>query len=130
MRKIKIAQIGTSRYSHGQLIFESVKKQKDIFEIAGYALPESEREKFPERMNVFEPYKEMTVEEFLNNREIEAVTVETEEFYLTKYATLAAEHGKHIHMEKPGGTVLSEFEKLIETVKKKIGFSYGIYVSL
>ena len=29
---------------------------------------------------------------------------------------MAAKAGKHVHMEKPGGTVLSDFEKLIETV--------------
>ena len=54
---------------------------------------------------------------FLNNPEIETVTVETEEVYLTKYAQMATEHKKHIHMEKPGGTNLSDFEKLIKTGK-------------
>jgi predicted dehydrogenase len=69
-------------------------------------------------MGVFEGYREISVEEILNNPEIEAVTVETEEIYLTKYATMVADHGKHIHMEKPGSPSLNEFEELIETVKK------------
>ena len=118
MRKIKIAQIGTSQYSHGSDIFQSLTKQKDIFEVVGYALPENEREKFPNRMGVFEGYYEMSVEEILNNPEIEAVTVETEEIYLTKYAKMVADYGKHIHMEKPGSPSLNEFEELIETVIK------------
>lgn len=118
MRKIKIAQIGTSQYSHGSDIFQSLTKQKDIFEVVGYALPENEREKFPNRMGVFEGYYEMSVEEILNNPEIEAVTVETEEIYLTKYAKMVADHDKHIHMEKPGSPSLSKFEELIETAKK------------
>ncbi len=117
MRKIKIAQIGTSQNSHGNPIFNSLKKNSDIFEVAGYVLPENEREKFPQRMATFDGYKELTLEEVLNNPEIEAVTVETEEIYLTKYAALAAEHKKHIHMEKPGGVAPADFEKLIETVK-------------
>ena len=50
MRKIKIAQIGTSRNSHGNEIFNTLKKQSDIFEIVGYAFPENEKEKFPERI--------------------------------------------------------------------------------
>ncbi len=129
MRKIKIAQIGTSQNSHGQSIFSSIAKQKDIFEVAGYALPENEREKFPERMGVFEGYKELTVDEILNDPEIEAVAVETEEIYLTKYAIMAAEHKKHIHMEKPGGTESVEFEKLVSLVKENnlifhIGYMY------
>ena len=117
MRKIKIAQIGVSKKSHGRMIFESLVKQSDIFDIVGFALPEDEHEKFPELMHIFDGFKEMSVDEILNDPEIEAVTVETEEAYLTKYAVLAAKHGKHIHMEKPGGLNLREFENLIETVK-------------
>ena len=117
MRKIKIAQIGTSEYSHGSDIFNTLKKNNDMFEIVGYTFPENEREKFPKVMAAFDGYKELTLKEILENPEIEAVSVETEEIYLTKYATLAAEHKKHIHMEKPGGIELSDFEKLIEIVK-------------
>jgi len=58
------------------------------------------------------------VEEILNDPDIEAVAIETDEIYLTKYALLAAEHGKHMHMEKPGGRELPEFEKLIHTMKE------------
>lgn len=118
MKKIKIAQIGTSQHSHGNMIWDSLKKQSDIFEIVGFAMPENERDKFPTNMAGFEGYDELTVDEILNNPEIDAVAIETEEKYLTKYALMAAEHGKHIHMEKPGGAVLSDFEKLISTVKK------------
>lgn len=118
MRKIKIAQIGTSLYSHGSDIFKSLTKQSDVFEVVGYALPENEREKFPSRMGVFEGYREMSVEEILNNPEIEAVTVETEEIYLTKYAKMVADHGKHVHMEKPGAPSLDGFKELVETLRK------------
>lgn len=117
MRKIKIAQIGTSQNSHGNMIWSSLKKQSDIFEIVGFAMPENERDKFPNNMAGFEGYNELTVDEILNNPEIEAVAIETEEKYLTKYALMAAEKAKHIHMEKPGGTVLADFEKLIAIVK-------------
>ena len=117
MRRVRIAQIGTSTYSHGPSVFDAIKRS-DRFYVAGFALPENERTKFPERMCYFGDYKELTLDEILNNPEIEAVAIETEEKYLTKYAALAALHGKHIHMEKPGGTDLAEFERLIELVKK------------
>ena len=118
MRKVKIAQIGTSTYSHGNMVFSSLKKQSDIFEIAGYAFPENERVKYPERMADFEGYPELTVEQILSDPTIEAVTVETEEKYLTRYALMAAQHGKHIHMEKPGSQELRDFEALIATAKR------------
>ena len=118
MKRIKIAQIGTSQYSHGTVIWKSLLKQRDIFEVAGYCFPEKEREKYPREMNAFEGCPELTLEQILEDPTIQAVTVETEEKYLVKYALLAARHGKHIHMEKPGGRELRDFETLIDTVKK------------
>lgn len=118
MRKIKIAQIGLNTNSHSTEIFKSLKKQNDIFEIAGYVLPENERERLPQHAKALEGYKELTLEEVLNDPTIEAVTIETDEIYLTKYALMAAAHHKHIHMEKPGGITLADFEKLIDTMKQ------------
>ena len=129
MKKIKIVQIGVNYYSHAVQIFKSIKKQSDIFELCGYVLPENERERYPDKMDMFEGLREYTLEEVLSNPEIDAVAVETDEIYLTKYALLAAKAGKHIHMEKPGGANLHEFEQLIETVKESktvlhIGYMY------
>ena len=117
MKRVRIAQIGTSTNSHGNSIFHSLKKQNELFEVVGFAFPENERAKFPERMQEFEGYRELTVDDILNDPTIDAVAVETEELHLTKYALLAAQHGKHIHMEKPGGISLSDFEQLISAVK-------------
>ena len=126
MKKIKIAQIGTSRYSHGTSVWKSLLKQSDIFDVVGYAFPENERKKFPEQAKSFDGYREMTVEEILSDPEIEAVVVETEEIYLTKYALMVAESGKHLHMEKPGGTDFSDFNRLITLLQaKKLAFSTG-----
>lgn len=126
MKKIKIAQIGTSENSHGTAIWKSLLKQNDIFEVVGYSLPENEREKFPREMQYFDGYREMTVEEILSDPEIEAVAVETEEVYLTKYALMVAEAGKHLHMEKPGGCELADFERLVATLKaKRLTFTLG-----
>ena len=126
MKKIRIAQIVTSANSHGNSVCKSILKQSDIFEVVGYAFPENEREKFPKQALRFDGYREMTVEEILNDPTIEAVTVETEEIYLTKYALMAARAGKHMHMEKPGGTCLHDFEELIGLLKaNELTFSTG-----
>ena len=126
MKRIRIAQIGTSQYSHGNSIWQSLLKQSDLFEVVGYALPENEKEKFPAQAKAFEGYREMTVEEILSDPTVEAVAVETEEIYLTKYALLVAKAGKHLHMEKPGGTDLASFRELIATLKeKKLAFTTG-----
>ena len=85
MKRIRIAQIGTSKNSHGNQVWNSMVKQSEIFDVVGYAFPENEREKFPDYARSFDGYREMKVEDILNDPQIEAVTVETEEIYLTKY---------------------------------------------
>ena len=126
MKKIRIAQIGTSQNSHGCPIWRRLLRNTDIFDVAGYAFPENEREKFPREATAFDGYREMTVDEILADPDIEAVTIETEEIYLTKYALMAARAGKHIHMEKPGGTDPRDFRELIEVLRSKnLTFSTG-----
>ena len=120
MRKIKIAQIGINRISHGKEVFETLAAHPDLFEIAGYALVEDEREICQKKLGCFDGYRELSLKEILNDPTIEAVTVETDEIHLTKYATMAAAHGKHIHMEKPGSPCLSDFERLV-SIQKEAG---------
>ena len=118
MRKIRIAQIGVSRFGHGREIFKTIQRNSDVFEIVGYALPEGERIKFPDICKCFDGYCEMTVDEIFADKSIEAVAIEGEEIHLTKYATLAAGAGKHIHFEKPGSPSLNDFRRMIDEVKR------------
>ena len=67
MRKVRIAQIGISRNSHGSSIIKSLRKQSDLFEVVGYTQPENEREKFPDKMKYFDGLREMTLEEILGD---------------------------------------------------------------
>ena len=129
MKKVRIAQIGLNRYSHSGEIFETLKLLPDLFEIAGYALVEDERETCANKLKYLEGYPELTLEEILNDPTIEAVTVETDEIHLNKYTQMAIDHGKHIHMEKPGSQDLASFERLIESAKASgkvfhIGYMY------
>ena len=118
MRKIRIAQIGMNKYSHANTIFETLTQYPDVFDIAGYALVENEREECRDKLSTFDGYPELTLDEILNDKTIEAVTVETDEIHLTKYATLALKAGKHIHMEKPGSESLSDFLTMIDAAKE------------
>lgn len=118
MRKIKVAFIGLNGYSHSTPIYKRIKKLTDYYEIAGYVLPEGERDAYPEKLPFVEDLQELTLEQVLTDDTIEAVIVETDEVYLTKYALMAAKHNKHIHMEKPGGVALADFRELIDTVKQ------------
>lgn len=131
MEKIRIAQIGIG-HDHGKEIFPALCGLSDYFEVVGYSLPECEKQnpayqKYIEK--AFSGYPEMTVEQIMNDPTITAVAVETEEVNLSRYALMAARHGKHIHMDKPGGMDLGEFEELIRVAKENqvvlhLGYMY------
>lgn len=117
MRRIKIAQIGLNRYSHSGEILDTMKSMPEVFDLVGYALVEDERETCQKKMKHLEGCRELTLEQILEDPTIEAVTIETDEIHLNKYAQMALEHGKHVHMEKPGSQDPESFRRLIETVK-------------
>ena len=103
MKKIKIAQIGMNRYSHAPEIFTTMKIHPEVFDLVGYAVVEDERETCTEKINrYFAGYPELSLDQILADPTIEAVAVETDEIHLLRYAQMAADAGKHIHMEKPG----------------------------
>lgn len=128
---LKIAQIGMG-HDHASGILKEIKKQNDVFEIAGVYLPEEEKEFayfYDKNMEEAEGIKRLSLDEILNDPTITAVIIETSEKMLTKYALLAAKAKKHIHMDKPGGMDLSEFESLVDIVRKNgtvfhLGYMY------
>ncbi|MBE6602002.1 MAG: Gfo/Idh/MocA family oxidoreductase [Ruminococcaceae bacterium] len=129
MKPIRIAHIGLNRYSHSHEVFYTMTQHPELYEIVGYAVVEDERETCADKLKHFEGYPELTLKEILNDPTIEAVTVETDEIHLTKYAQMAVDAGKHIHMEKPGSQNLADFERLIESAKAggktfHIGYMY------
>ena len=116
MRKIRIAQIGMNFYSHGDMAAAGFIKS-DRFEFVGYCLPEGERDKFPHRLTELAGQPELTLEAILCDPTIEAVAVETDEIYLTKYALMAAKAGKHVYMEKPGSADHEAFTQLVRILR-------------
>ncbi len=119
MKPIRIALIGANINSHCVQIHTRIQALTQLFEVVGIAYPEHEEERLPQKVEKIGDLPRLTVEEIMNDPTIEAVAVETDEIYCTKYALMAAKAGKHVHMEKPGGTELADFEELIATVKEK-----------
>ena len=110
MEKIKIVQIGMG-HDHSDVI-NSVHYLSDTFDLAGFAVTPSEEKDYKERINEYEEkgIRKLTLEEAWNVPGLQAVVIEKEEKNLTKYALQAAERGLHIHMDKPGGMELADFE--------------------
>lgn len=123
MKKIKIAQIGVG-HDHAADIVTVLRQKSDIYELVGYCTVPEDSGNLPNfsysgHKSAYDGVKLLTLEELLNYEGLQAVCIETEDRALTKYALLAAEKGLHIHMDKPGGILNSEFDRLIATVKAK-----------
>lgn len=128
MKRIRVAQIGTG-HLHAGACFKTLRNRPDLFEIVGIAEPVPERVCRLTERAVYKDIPVYTAEEILNMEDLDAVTIETDEVHLTKYALAAAERGLHVHMDKPGGIELADFEKLIATAKKNktivhLGYMY------
>lgn len=126
MQKIKIAQIGVG-HDHASFIFESLLKQSDFFEVVGYCVCEDEETMYRlHKERLYSRSVEMTLEELLNYPGLQAVTVECNEEYLTKYAKMAVDHQLSVHMDKPGSENHEKFEDmLLEAQEKGLEFHLG-----
>lgn len=128
MKPIRIALIGVNEHSHCVQVHTRIQQLTELFEVVGIVFPENEKVRLcktvqrlydtQDRLGV-QRLPELSLEQVLGDPTIEAVAVETDEIYCTKYALLAAKAGKHVHMEKPGGRELRDYEELIKTVKEK-----------
>ena len=119
MKKIKVVQIGLA-HDHSRCSASTIIKINDVFDFAAIVIPEDDPNTiFGSEPITYDGVKMLTLEEALNDPTIEAAVIETSELNLTKYAKLFADKGCAIQMDKPGGIVYSEFEELINTVRKK-----------
>lgn len=120
MSKIKIAFIGIG-HDHATPNISSFKKHTDLYEVAGYCIPEDDEPQsyLSPDDKLFEDMKKLTLEEILGDSSIEAVVIEAVDKKLTKFALMAAKAGKHIFMDKPGSGSLEEFSALIAEVKRQ-----------
>ncbi len=125
---IRVAQIGIG-HDHAMVTMDSILRQKDIFEFAGFCECENEAFARPARENMCPDAKEITLEEILADKTITAVLIECNDWNLTKYARLAIEYNKHVHMDKPGSQDHEDYKNTVLLAKKKglvfhVGYMY------
>lgn len=118
MRKIKIAHFGIA-HDHSIFAMEVLRKYPDIFEIAGVCESDpAMRETFGGHAN-YAGLKWLSEEELLNDSTIEAVLCEGHELRSVSDAQKCIDAGKHVHLDKPGGTDLDAFEHLLNSAGEK-----------
>lgn len=118
MKKIKIGQIGIG-HNHGSEKMAALRNHPELFEVVGVVEDDpfwkKQRGGFAQYANL--PW--MSEEELLAVPGLEAVAVETDGFELVPTARRCAEHGLHIHLDKPGGESLQQFGELVEVCRTR-----------
>jgi len=117
MKKIKIGQIGTGHgHAKGKM---SVLRQSPEYEVVGIVEADPELRSAAEGDPVFRDVPWMSEEQLLNTPGLQAVAVETQVGDLLPAAEHCLDAGFHIHLDKPAGSSLPRFKRLLDTAASK-----------
>jgi len=109
--RIRVGQIGT-KHGHASGKLEAVTKLNEHFEVVGVVeLDQAQREKV-QKTGAYQFCTWMTVEQLLNQPGLQIVLVETEIDQLLNIAEKCLLAGMHVHLDKPAGTSMEQFQKV------------------
>ena len=120
MRKLKVIQVGLT-HDHSSGMMEGLQRCLDMFDIVGYV---DDRELITTAccnvrgFHLYENLPQLTLEEALNYPDLDAVFVEVTNGDLVRIAQMFADRKIPIHMDKPAGTDLAAYKKLLDTCEK------------
>ncbi len=115
--KIKIGQIGVG-HAHAKGKIKAYRNSSD-FEVVGVVEPDKELRKDAEKSEVYQGLPWMTQEELFNTPGLKAVAVETEVENLLDAAETCVKAGMHVHLDKPAGRSLSQFQRILRMADEK-----------
>lgn len=114
---IKIGQIGVGHpHAKGQM---RAHRGLPDFQIVGIVEPDAELRAEAQQDPDYAGLRWMTEEELLGTPGLQGVLVETEIEKLLDTAERCIAAGKHIHLDKPAGTSLPQFERLLNAAEQK-----------
>ena len=125
MEKLKIGLFGIG-HNHATAAITTLKARPDV-EIVGLHEPSHEMlaKKLAEAPSLYGDIPVMTVGQLLDCG-ITAAMVEASVPELVGMATLCAERGLHVHMDKPAGTDLAAYKRFLDIAEqKKLVFQTG-----
>ena len=125
--RIKIGQIGTKHaHAGGQL---AAVRACDDFEVVGVVEPdEAQRQKVKDHAD-YAGLPWLTEEQLLQTPGLQAVAVETDVAGLLDAAEKVVNAGLHLHLDKPAGESLPQFQRILEMATKhqklvKMGYMF------
>lgn len=116
--KIRIGQIGVG-HAHASGKMHTLRKLVDEFEVVGVVEPDAKLRAQWENHPIYRDLRWMREEELLNTKGLQAVAVETRVRDLVPTASRCIAAGMHIHLDKPGGESLREFQALLDSAGRR-----------
>ncbi|MGB0740397.1 MAG: Gfo/Idh/MocA family protein [Planctomycetaceae bacterium] len=114
--RIRIGQIGT-QHAHASKL--SVYRSSSDYEVVGVVEPDDALRARAADSAVYRDLPWMTQEQLLNTPGLQAVLVETEVCDSLNTAEACVAAGKHIHLDKPAGQSLAQFERILKAVEEQ-----------
>ncbi len=117
-KPIRVGMIGTA-HSHASGKFASLRELPEHFEIVGLVEPEDKRRAGLDKSPVYRDVPRLTEQELFKVQDLQAIVVETAVRDLVATGQRVVDAGFHLHLEKPAGESLPDFEKLLKTAEQK-----------
>jgi predicted dehydrogenase len=114
--RIKIGQIGVG-HAHASKL--EVYRASNDYEVVGIVEPNPKLRAEAERDDTFRGLPWLSRDELLGIPGLQAVLVETEVRDLLDTAEAAIAAGKHVHLDKPAGTSLPQYRRLLDAAAKQ-----------
>ncbi len=123
--RIKVGQIGTA-HAHAAGKMATLRKLSDHYEVVGIAEPNPQRREKLKNNSAYRGLNWISEEQLLNTTGLRAVAVETEVSELVSTGMRCVRAGMQIHLDKPAGTSLDAFSKLLdEAARRRLSVQMG-----
>ena len=121
--KIKIGQIGTG-HAHAAGVFRQLQQVTEDYELVG--IVENNEKRRGQLGDSYQGVELISEEQLLNTPGLQAVVVETEVQELLPTARRCVSAGMNIHLDKPAGENLRDFQQLLDEVgRRKLHLQMG-----
>ena len=117
MARIKIGQIGVG-HAHASGKMRVYRNSKD-YEVVGVVEPDAKLRAAAQRSSTYKDLKFITREQLLAVKGLKAVAVETRVRDLLKNAEACIDAGMHIHLDKPAGSSLPHYKRILKKAAAK-----------
>src|SRR5262245_5254679 len=115
-RRLRIGQVGVA---HGHASKIAVYRESPDYEVVGVVEPDAALRSQAATQPAFRGLTWMSREQLLNTSGLDAVLVETRVRDALEVAEACVAAGKHIHLDKPAGSSLPRFRRILAAAAEK-----------